>query len=59
VEWLTTAAADPVDPRIVYAVLGPRGIAKSVDAGSTWTIVAPALPYASAVAINPSNPPVL
>lgn len=49
-----------VDPTgVVYALTGTLGLARSRDAGMTWTSIDPGLPGEAAFALDPAHPAVL
>jgi photosystem II stability/assembly factor-like uncharacterized protein len=51
---VTAVAADPVHPKVLYAVLaGQPGIYKSVDAGASWSPRRAGLPSVRCLAIDP------
>ena len=49
------------DPRIIYAALASGGIMKSVNGGTSWTVVfdKEAVPGVGDIAISPSNPSIV
>ena len=46
---------DPSIPNIVYAGVKGRGLYKSTDGGTTWSITGLTTPYLNALMIHPSN----
>lgn len=59
-------AIDPSNPSTVYAVLAGDGLSKSLDGGSTWSLINSGLPSdfyygvsSSSLTIDPSNPSIL
>lgn len=51
---VTTFAADPVDPKVLFAA-GPAGIYRSLDAGNTWNMVWALAGGPPSMAIDPAN----
>ena len=49
---------DPMNPRVLYTVLGTEGIFKSTDGGATWVNIRPGYSI-GAVAVDPARPATL
>ncbi len=52
-------ATDPTVPGVVYAVVRSRGVYKSTDGGSTWTVKGRAGSRVRTVVVNPLDPETL